>query len=115
MIEETIFNFLSSKMAVPVYMEIPKNPPQKMIIVEKTGSSLSNFIKTATFAIQSYDKSLLEAAELNEELKSVIMDGIDGLISLDEITKVELNSDYNFTNTTTKKYRYQAVFVVTHY
>ena len=115
MIEDTVREFLSSKMTAPVWMEIPKNPPKKMIIIEKTGSSQTNFIKTATFAMQSYDESLYKAAELNEELKSVMLDGVDGLISLDEVSKVELNSDYNYTDTATKKYRYQAVFVVTHY
>ena len=115
MIEDTVREFLSSKMTAPVWMEIPKNHPKKMIIIEKTGSSQTNFIKTATFAMQSYDESLYKAAELNEELKSVMLDGVDGLISLDEVSKVELNSDYNYTDTTTKKYRYQAVFVVTHY
>ena len=115
MIEETIYNFLSSKMTAPVYMEIPKNPPRRMIILEKTGGGQSNFIKTSTIAIQTYDESLYETAKLNEELKNVMLDGVNGLISLDEIIDVEINSDYDYTNETTKKYRYQAVFVVTHY
>ena len=32
------------------------------------------------------------------------------LIELDEITSLHLNSDYDYTDTTIKKYRYQAVF-----
>lgn len=115
MIEETVRDFLSSRMSAPVFMEIPKRPPKKMIIVEKTGSGQTNFIKTATFAIQSYAESLYKAAQLNEELKETLMDGVDGLISLKEITRVELNSDYNYTDEETKQYRYQAVFVITHY
>jgi hypothetical protein len=35
---------------------------------------------------------------------------MQGLIERDEVTKVTLNSNYNFTDTTTKEYRYQAVF-----
>lgn len=115
MIETTIYDFLTEKMTVPVYMEIPKNPPSQMIIIEKTGSSLDEHIYQSTFAIQSYDKSLYEAAELNDQVKAVLMDGLEGLITLDEILRVDLNSDYNFTDTTTKKYRYQAVFDITHY
>ena len=34
---------------------------------------------------------------------------------LDSISKCELNSDYNFTDTQQKKYRYQAVFNLTYY
>ena len=115
MIEQTIYDFLNDNMTVPVYTEIPSNPPKKMIVLEKTGSGLQNHIKRSTFAIQSYGKTLLEAAELNEALKEIMMDGLDGLLSLDEIAAVNLNSDYNFTDTTTKRYRYQAVFDIVHY
>ena len=115
LIEELVYNFLNENMTVPVYTEIPSNPPKKMIVLEKTGSSQSNFIKQSTFAIQSYAKSLFEAAELNEQLKEIVMDGLDGLASLNEIVSVGLNSDYNYTDTTTKKYRYQAVFNIVHY
>lgn len=115
MIENIVFDFLTEKMSVPVYMEIPQKPPVEMIIIEKTGSSLNEHIQTATFAIRSYGKSLLDAAELNQQLKDIMLDGVDGLVSLDEVLRVDLNSDYNFTDTTTKKYRYQAIFIVTHY
>jgi len=115
MIEITIYKFLDTNMTEPVYTEVPSNPPKKMIVMEKTGSSLINHIKRSTFAIQSYGKSLQEAAELNESLKEIMMDGLDGLASLDEIVSVNLNSDYNFTDTTTKRYRYQAVFDIVHY
>ena len=115
MIEKIFYDFLSEKMSVPVYMEIPKDPPVKMIIVEKTGSSQNEVIKTSTFAVQSYDASLYKAAELNELVKAAIFDGSDGIITLDEVLRVDLNSDYNFTDTTTKRYRYQAVIVITHY
>ena len=115
MIEQTIYKFLNDNMTVPVYTEIPSNPPKKMIVLEKTGSSLTNHIPRATFAIQSYGKSLQEAAELNESLKEIMMDGLDGLLSLPQIAAVNLNSDYNYTDTTTKRYRYQAVFDIVHY
>lgn len=115
MIEQTIYEFLNDNMSVPVYTELPVNPPKRMIVLEKTGGSQENHIKRSTFAIQSYGKSLFEAAELNEELKEIMLDGLDGLLSLNEIAAVNLNSDYNFTDTTTKKYRYQAIFDIVHY
>lgn len=115
MIEITVYDFLKENLLAPVYTEIPNNPPSKMVTIEKTGSSETNHIKTSTFAVQSYGKSLYEAAELNEIVKEVMMDGLDGLAGLDEIVSVNLNSDYNFTDTTTKKYRYQAVFNIVHY
>lgn len=115
MIETVLFDFLTEKMSVPVFFEVPKNPPSAMIILEKTGSTLNNHVSTSTFAVQSYGASLLEAAELNDLVKKTILDGVDGIITLDEVTKVELNSDYNFTDTTSKRYRYQAVIVIYHY
>lgn len=116
MIEEILLNFLTARLSCPVDMELPKNPPAEIVIIEKTGSSQdNNFIHQSTFAIQSYANSLYNAARLNEEVKDTLLDGLDGLITVDNVTKIELNSDYNFTDTSTKKYRYQAVFDITHY
>ena len=36
-------------------------------------------------------------------------------IAIQSIGACRLNSDYNFTDQTTKEYRYQAVFDITHY
>ena len=51
------------------------------------------------------------AAELNEQVKAAMED----LADLDEVSACRLNSDYNFTDTTTKHYRYQAVFDLVFY
>lgn len=115
MIEIVIKEFLESKLSVPVLMEVPKNPTSSFVIIEKTGSSRTDQITTSAFIVQSYGKSLLEAAELNETVKEWMMDGLNGLASLGTIASVYLNSDYNYTDTSEKRYRYQAVFDVTHY
>lgn len=112
MIEKTILDYLNETLAVPAYMEKPmKDTPESYVLIEKTGSSEYNLIKEATIAIQSIAPSLYKAACLNEEVKT-IMDAAAGLSS---ITKAKCNSDYNFTDTTTKSYRYQAVYDITHY
>jgi len=112
MIEETILNHLTSQLTnVPVYMELPANPPPKYCLVEKTGSSVSDYIHTATIVIQSVAVSLYEAATLNELVKTAM----DGAISLSSICKSKLNSDYNFTDTEKKQYRYQCVYDIVHY
>ena len=49
---------------------------------------------------------MYNAAKLNEEVK----DAMEKIIEYTEISKCSLNSDYNFTDTKTKSYRYQAVF-----
>ena len=51
---------------------------------------------------------MYKAAELNEKVKAAM----ERLIELDSVSKCELNTDYNFTDTDKKQYRYQAVFDV---
>ena len=111
MIEKVILDYLSEGASVPVWMSRPEKPPAKYILVEKTGSSRANRVTTSTFAIQSYAPTLYEAAQLNEEVKS-LMDGAD---TLTEVSAAKLSTDYNYTNAATKQPRYQAVFNVTHY
>lgn len=111
MIEIVIRQYLSEVLDVPVLLERPLKPPESFVLFEKTGSGKSNQIKSATFAFQSYAKSMLDAAKLNEKVK----DAVEGLLSQNDIYRVKLNSDYNYTDTETKEYRYQAVFDIGHY
>lgn len=112
MIEKILYDYLSEEMGVPVYMQKPEKLTEaSFIIIEKTGSATANHIEQATIAIQSYGATLFEAASLNSELKAVMREAK----ALNDIAKIQLNSDYNFTDTATKQYRYQAVFVITWY
>lgn len=111
MIELAIKKYLDGRLSVPSFFERPANPPKSYVLFEKTGSSKSNQLPSSTFAFQSYGPSMYEAAVLNEEVKMTV----EELIILDEISRVSLNSDYNYTDTTTKEYRYQAVFDINHY
>ena len=115
MIEIIVKKFLESKMSVPVLTEKPKGPASQFVIIEKTGGAQENYVPSSILTIQSYDLTMQTAAELNEQVKYWMLDGIQGLITVDEVADVALNSDYNFTDTTTKEYRYQAVFEITHY
>lgn len=111
MIELTIKKYLDGHLDVPSFLERQANMPDKFVLYEKTGGGKRNHLQSATFAFQSYAPSLYQAAELNENLKNVV----EGLVVLPEIISVELNSDYNFTDTTTKEYRYQAVYDIKYY
>lgn len=110
MIELTICNYLSTKLDCQVLPEKPKRPFGKMVFVERTGGN-GRFLRQTTVAIQSYGTTMYEAAELNEE----VIKYMNGIVELDEITRVDLNQNYNFTDTNTKEYRYQAVFDIYHY
>lgn len=106
MIEKIILNHLTKSLNVPVLMEERVGLPSAYVIIEKVGGGESNHISRATVAVQSYGKSLHDAAELNEKVK----EAMGRIAELDDVSRCELNSDYNYTNTTKKKYRYQAVF-----
>lgn len=106
MIEMTVVEYLSTTLSVPAYMEMPEKAPERFVLVEKTGGFVENHIYSATLAIQSYAGSMYEAASLNEVVKKAM----DNIIVLDAVSRSKLNTDYNFTDTTKKKYRYQAVY-----
>ena len=110
MIEKIVLDYLAEKMEVEAFLEVPKDR-DLFLVLEKTGSSEKEKFYRATIAIQSYASTLYSAAQLNEQVKQTMRD-ID---ELDDIIQCKLNSDYNFTDVETKRYRYQAVFDLIHY
>ncbi len=111
MIEEIIKNHLVGKLDVDVVLEHESKTPASFVLIEKTGSFNKNGLGGSLFIVQSYAKSLYEAAKLNDRVKIAMKE----LINLSEIVSVKLNSDYNYTDTQTKRYRYQAVYDIKHY
>ena len=108
-IEAVVLKYLQGQGIKDVYCERPEVLPSEYVLIAKTGSSLTNHVNCALVAIQSISsKSLLAAAELNEKVKSLILK----LPWAANVFSVKLNSDYNYTNTNTKEYRYQAVFEI---
>ena len=106
MIEAKIVSYLGSRMQIPVYAERPENPEEEYITIERTGGGYENCISRATVAIQSYADSMYRAAEINSSVEKIMRD-FDETIN---ISRCKLNSSYNYTDTESKKYRYQAVF-----
>lgn len=111
MIEKITQDYLNDTMSAPAYLQIPDNPPEKFLIIEKTGGSVENFLKGAVLAIKSYAGSLYDAAQLNEELKTAMQN----IAVLGEISSCKLNTDYNFSDTARGINRYQAVFDIFYY
>jgi len=112
MIEITVLNYLNTHLNdYGVYMEVPENPPVNFIVIEKVNGGVTNKVKSATFAIRSYSGTLLKAAQMNEAVKEVM----EGITDLSGVSSCRLDRDYNFTDTKTKRYRYQSLFEITHY
>lgn len=108
MIEEEIVQYLSKTLDVSVSTDMPAKVLGRFVLVEKTGSSKENYINSATIALQSYAENTYKAAELNEAVK----EAMENIVVHTDISKSKLNSDYNYTDTTKKQYRYQAVYEV---
>lgn len=112
MIEKIIYDYLAEKLEpIKIYPNVPEKPPKQFVVYEKTGGGFAEHINRATIAIQSYDESLLKTASLNDQVKKHMFN----IIELPEVARIELNSDYNFTDTTRKRDRYQCVFDIYYY
>ena len=111
LIESDVIKHLRKTLEIPVYAERPQTLPKgEFIIIDKTGGREKNHISEAIIAIQSIGLSKSAAAKLNERVKTVMQ----SFANSDEISRCSLNSDYNFTDTSTKEYRYQAVYEITY-
>lgn len=111
MIELAILNYLTEQLGVPVYMVMPSNAPTTCVLLEKTAGGEEDGIGTATLAIQSYGRTMEETAYLNHKVCVAMRDAV----TLDIVARCDHNSDYNYPDTTRKRYRYQAVFDLTWY
>lgn len=109
MIEEVILNYLISK-GFRAVME-DEGLTGDYLVIEKAGGSGNKMLRYSVITIQSYSGSLAGAAKLNEKM----IDAMNDINELPEICHCELNSNYNYTDTARKRYRYQAVFNITHY
>lgn len=113
MIEAIIVSYLQTALtdqsgSVPVSGLVPSPMPETFVTVEKTGSSTDNLIRRATLAIQSWAATQEAAALLNERVIAAMY----AATALPAISAVQCETDYNFTDTTTRRARYQAVFGV---
>lgn len=105
-IESVAIEYLSGAVNVPVSGDVPHPMPARFVTVERTGGGRTNKISRATLAVQSWAMTRDEAAELNETVKTAMLN----FISQNNISRCELDSDYNYTDEETERFRYQALF-----
>ena len=111
-LEERVVGHLSETLQTEhVYAERPVNPPAEYYIIEKTAADEENHVLMATIAVQSISGiSLLRAAQMSHDAENAMRE----FANAENVGRCKLNSAYNFTDTETKEYRYQAVFDI-HY
>lgn len=111
MIEIAVKDFMAEKLGVPIYFEFPSKPPDTFVVLKVSGNGRENLLDAATLVADSYAPSMLEAAKLNDRVKTAL----DALTDLDEVSSSRRAGDYPVFDTQNKKYRYQAVQNITHY
>lgn len=105
-LEKKIIEYLSPLLSVPVVAETPEDVPDSYVSIERVGRAVRNRVTTDSIAFKSHGNTMLDAAELDEEVQGCM----EGFISLDEISSVTLQSNYNATDTSNLKYRYQCIY-----
>lgn len=120
MIESIIRSYLEGALGgVPVFLEMPEIPsdsyeelPDEFVLIERVAGGQTEHIDTASLAVKSYSlSSLYNSAALDRQVRKAM----EGFTTLDSVSACRLASNYNFTDTSTKRYRYQSVFDVIYY
>lgn len=109
MIEFLMIKFLDAVLDVPTFAERPEKPPKSYVIAEKTSSG-GNFVTESTFTFYCYAETLARACKLSNQVKKILEN-----TPPEWILKAEFQSDFNATETSTKKYRYICIFDIYHY
>lgn len=111
MIEKTVLNYLMGNLECSVYVGEPERKEGCYVTIEKTENSRYLYVEETVISIVSWADSIYEAAKLNKEVKDTMLLMADAEAT---VSSCELNSDYAFTDTTLKKYGYQALYNICH-
>lgn len=110
--EEYFVAFLNARFPdAPAFGDEPKDAPPMFLTVEQVGGGVENKIPRASIAVQSWAGSRDEASQLNLRVIEAMLQAPEN----PEISRCALDDTYNFTDTTKKRHRYQAVFEVVHF
>lgn len=112
MIEVDVKKFIDDNFDYPALMERPNNGTGVYFVIEKVGGSRNEHIDSAMITVQTFAPSLYQAASVCEALNEAML---NDFIVLPNISSIELNSSYNYTDTKSKDYRYQSLFEIYYY
>lgn len=112
MIEQTLLEYLTGALDVPVCMQLPENPAGSFVVLQRTGGGSYDRLRSALIVAQSYGPTLYDAARLNERVVQAMEAAPD---ALDSLSSCALNADYSYPDAVRKLHRYQAVFELIYY
>lgn len=110
-IEELVINYLlESNVSTDVYAEVPLDPPDKYVLVQRSSGNYQNEIRhIGLYTEVRCRTSKLEAAQLHEDVVAAMRSMRDSA----PVFRSELVSDYDAAMTSTKEYRFQALWEIT--
>ena len=104
-IEQRVRDYLAANTGKTVVLEYPERPEASFILAARTGGIALYGEGCPPY---KFAAALADAAELNETVKKVM----SRFAAETNISACRLNSDYEFTDTSKKRYRYQAVYEI---
>lgn len=110
MIELIVLNYLKSN-GINAYMEHNEIQGNEFVVIEKNSDYTTNGLSYARISIDIYAETLYKTSLLAEEIKELMM----SINELDSISRVDLETIRNDTDTIMKKYRYYAEFDLVYY
>lgn len=108
MIEKTVKAYLDTVFgedSIPVYLETPKDIPEKYIVFQLVDRGKENQINEATIEFRSYADSKYEAAILDERLRTAL----ETWNEKSDIT-VKIGGGNDDQDSILKKYRYRCYY-----
>lgn len=106
MIEETVKNYLETVIEdIPVYLETPKDMPEKFIVFQTIDRGKENHINEVTLEFRCFANSKYDAAVLDEALRSAMEAFHEGT----DIS-CHLGGGNDDQDSVLKKYRYRSYF-----
>jgi len=114
MIEKVLLDYLNSKLDCKCYLEVPNPLPKgEFVVFEKMSGTKENMLYNHDFYFQSYADTMYKATLLNNKVINAL-DEANQAINNSSLVSTKYVRDYNFTDTTTKKYRYQCIYEIYH-
>lgn len=115
---ESIINYLIRKnltgIGEHVYAETPVDEPDEYLIVEQTGSGDENYIENVMVVVQTISRDRNNGLSKVMAINETVIAAMKEMPEHEDVFRCHRNTDYNFTDTSTKKYRWQAVFDITY-
>lgn len=109
-IEAIVIKYLSDVLGVPVYAEEPADKTLPYVVIEQTGGNKRDWLVSASIALDSFADTKEKAMELNNR----VIDAMDVFPLVTNVSRSQLNSTYNATDISAKRYCYTCTYDVTY-